>query len=82
MVGGEAIIICHAAERGHLKLKRVKIGSHVTIGTRTVIFPGVEIGDRAVIGAGSLVLKGEKVPPGAVYLGVPARDVRAKTDEK
>ena len=32
-------------------------------------FPGVEIGDRAVVGAGSLVLKDEKIPPKSVYVG-------------
>lgn len=79
VIGGDAIIICHAAEREYLKLKRVKIGARVTIGTRAIIFPGVEIGDRAVIGAGAVVLKDKKIPPGTLWAGVPARPV---TQEK
>lgn len=79
MIGGDAIIICHAAERGYLKLKRVKIGSHVTIGTRAIIFPGVVIGDQAVISAGAIVLKDKRIPPRTLWAGVPARPV---TQEK
>lgn len=49
----------------------VKIGDSVWIGTRVTILPGVEVGDGAVIAAGSLVNK--NVPAGALVGGVPAR---------
>jgi acetyltransferase-like isoleucine patch superfamily enzyme len=44
------------------------------IGASVVLFPGVEIGAGAVIGAGSLVTR--DVPPGVLAFGSPARVVR------
>ena len=35
-----------------LILKKVKIGNNVIIGLNSVIYPGVEIGDNAIIAAG------------------------------
>jgi acetyltransferase-like isoleucine patch superfamily enzyme len=54
--------------------KRVVIGKGAWIGANVTILPGVEIGDSAVIGAGSVVMK--NIPPRCVALGVPARVVR------
>ncbi len=56
----------------------VVIGPKATVGLGAVIFPGVEIGERAVVGACSLVPKDEKIPAGSVYVGVPARDIKGK----
>lgn len=76
VIGGSATVICHAVERGKLKLKKVKIGKDVTIGLNAVILPGCEIGDNAVIGASAVLLKNTKVEPGAVYFGVPAEQIK------
>jgi acetyltransferase-like isoleucine patch superfamily enzyme len=54
--------------------KRVVIGKGVWIGANVTVFPGVEISDGAVIGAGSVVMK--NIPSRCVALGVPARVVR------
>jgi UDP-3-O-[3-hydroxymyristoyl] glucosamine N-acyltransferase len=43
----------------------------VTIAGQVTIEPGVEIGQRAIIAARSLVT--QNVPPGRVYSGIPAR---------
>lgn len=60
----------------------VRIGNNVWIGGRSVICPGVVIGDDAVIGAGSVVVS--DIPPGVVAVGTPCRPVRSVTakDEK
>jgi acetyltransferase-like isoleucine patch superfamily enzyme len=50
---------------------RIDVGSRVFIGARAVVLPGVRIGDRSVIGAGSVVTR--DVPPGVVAAGSPAR---------
>lgn len=76
VIGGGAIIIGHVVERGILKLHKVKIGKNVTISSHSTIMPGCEIGDNALIGASAVLLKNTKVPPGAVYFGVPAEQVK------
>lgn len=54
--------------------KPVTIGNDVWIGGKSVICPGVTIGDRSVIGAGSVVTK--DLPAGVVVAGNPARVIR------
>lgn len=76
VVGGGAIIIGHVVERGKLKLRQVKIGKNVTLGSHCTVMPGCEIGDNAIIGAGAVLLKNTKVEPRAVYYGVPAEPIR------
>ena len=52
----------------------IRIGNDVWIGGGAVILPGVTIGDRSVVGAGSVVV--HSVPPDCVVAGNPARVVR------
>ena len=54
--------------------KPVDIGCDVWIGGGAVILPGVTIGDRAVIGAGSVVTR--DIPPDVFAAGNPCRVVR------
>jgi len=51
----------------------VTIGDRVWIGYRAIVLPGVEIGEGAVIGAGSVVAR--NVPPFAIVVGSPAQIV-------
>jgi serine O-acetyltransferase len=50
------------------------VGNGVVIGAGAKVIGGVTVGDRAVIGANSLVSK--DVPPDTVAIGIPARIVR------
>ena len=50
---------------------KIKVGNNVYIGNRTLIMPGVIIGDNVVIGAGSVVTK--SIPNNAIVAGNPAR---------
>jgi acetyltransferase-like isoleucine patch superfamily enzyme len=50
---------------------RIKVGSRVFIGARSILLPGVTVGDNVVIGAGSVVTR--DIPSGVVAAGVPAR---------
>jgi acetyltransferase-like isoleucine patch superfamily enzyme len=49
----------------------IRIGSGVFIGARAIVLKGVSIGNRAVIGAGTVVTK--PVPPRHFAVGNPAR---------
>ena len=54
--------------------KPVKIGSDVWVGGGAIICPGVTIGSRSVIGAGSVVTR--NIPDGVVAAGNPCRVMR------
>lgn len=54
----------------------ITVGDHVWIGARSVILQGVNIGEGAVIAAGSIVTK--DVPPYTVVAGVPAQVIKKR----
>jgi virginiamycin A acetyltransferase len=56
----------------------IVVGNDVWIGTKAVVLPGVEIGDGAVIGAGSIV--SDDIEPYAVQAGVPAKRIKWRFD--
>lgn len=58
--------------------KPVWIGSDVWVGGGAIILPGVRIGDRAVIGAGSVVTR--DIPRGVFAAGNPCRVIRELTE--
>ena len=55
------------------------IGNDVWIASQAIVLQGVEIGDRAVVGAGSVVTR--NVDPFTIVCGVPARPVRKRFSE-
>ncbi|MGK7394447.1 MAG: sugar O-acetyltransferase [Candidatus Cyclobacteriaceae bacterium M3_2C_046] len=60
--------------RGMELAKPVKIGSHVWIGGGAIIFPGITVGERSIIGAGSVVTK--DVPADTLVGGNPCKVIR------
>ena len=53
----------------------VRVGRHVWIGGGAILCPGVSIGDRSTIGAGSVVIS--DIPADVVAAGNPCRVVRS-----
>lgn len=53
----------------------IRVGNDVYIGLNTTILPGVTIGDRVIIGAGSVVTK--DIADNSVAAGVPARVIKS-----
>lgn len=51
----------------------IDIGDDVFVGNRSILMPGVKIGNKCVIGAGSIVTK--SIPEGSVVAGNPARHI-------
>lgn len=72
IIGGEAAISCHAAEKGYIVLSPVRIGKGALIGQRSILMPGVTVGDGAVVAAQAVVLKDEVIPAGETWVGIPA----------
>jgi len=62
---------------GHIS-KKVVIKNDVWIGANCTIVPGVNIGEGAVIAAGSVVTK--DVEPFTIVAGVPAKKIKDRTD--
>jgi len=56
------------------------IGHDVWIGHGAIVMPGVEIGHGAIIGSGAVVTK--NIPPYAIAVGVPAKVIKYRFDEK
>ena len=71
-----AIHPLNAAERikGVESAKPITIGKEVWLGGNVVILPGVTIGDRTVIGAGSVVTK--DIPSDVVAVGNPCKVIK------
>ena len=60
--------------------KPVEIGSDVWVGGGALILPGVRIGTRSVIGAGSVITR--DVPEGVLAAGNPCRVIRSIAGER
>ena len=60
------------------KLESTLVKRGASIGTSATILCGVVIGEKAIVGAGSVVT--HDVPPGAVVAGNPARVLKAVSD--
>lgn len=56
------------------------VGNNVFVGRDSVIFPGVHIGDGAIIGACSVVTK--DVPPYTIVGGNPAKVIKKRLDDE
>jgi acetyltransferase-like isoleucine patch superfamily enzyme len=64
----------HALRRGPIIRRGARVGG------AAVLCPGVEIGEEAYIGAGAVVVR--DVPPRAVVVGNPARQIREVSSEE
>ena len=69
----------HPLDAGQRRLglefaRPISVGSDVWFGGNVVVLPGVTIGDRCVIGAGSVVTR--DIPAGCLAFGNPCRVIR------
>jgi hypothetical protein len=80
LIGAECLIFdsnFHEVPLGEgkaVETAAIKIGRNVFIGTRSLILPGVQIGDGAVIGAGSVVTS--SISARTLAAGNPARKIK------
>lgn len=78
-VGAETLIAFDVALLSHDMTRglylHTRIGRRCFIGARSVILPGITIGDESVVAAGSVVTK--DVPPRSIVAGNPAQVIRS-----
>ena len=67
-------------EARYALIKGPTIRHGARIGGGAILCPGVEVGEEAFVGAGAVVV--EDVPPRAVVVGNPARQIRDVPDEE
>lgn len=67
ILGYNVTILCHEFLIDEYRTGQVVIGNNVMIGANSTVLAGVRIGDRAIIGAGTVVH--EDVPAGAFVVG-------------
>ena len=69
-----SVIMINIMRSGHRdRVGPIVIGSHSFLGNNVIVLPGITIGSKTIIGAGSVVTK--DIPDKAVYAGNPARFV-------
>ncbi|WP_117168827.1 acyltransferase [Paraliobacillus sediminis] len=80
VIGYNTTILAHEYLIKEYRLGNVLIGDEVMIGANSIILPGVTIGDRAVIAAGTVVHK--DVASGTFVGGNPMRMIYSKEEMK
>lgn len=84
-IAAECLLLCHRRDMSdyrvsddynklHFKIEPIVLRKGCCIGMRTIIMPGVTIGEGAVIAAGSIVTK--DIPPYCVAAGSPAKPIK------
>lgn len=71
-ITSRVVILAHDAAR-NLKTDTI-VGNRCFIGIRSIIMPGVRIGNEVVVGAGSVVTK--DVPDNCIVAGNPAKNIK------
>jgi serine acetyltransferase len=73
VLGNGSLISGNVITKGKIRLGTVTIGAGATVGANSVVLPGSEIGNEALIMGGAFVLADSKVPAGQTWRGNPAR---------
>ena len=72
-VGGLTSLQTHLFEDRVMKMSTVTVGPGCTVGPRAVVLYDAELEAGAELDALSLVMKGESLPAGSSWRGIPAR---------
>ena len=77
-IGSDCYVAFQAAILTHDMCRALKtdtyIGNRCFIGARSIVLPGVRVGDGSIVAAGAVVTK--DVPPGSIVAGNPARVIQ------
>lgn len=72
-IAADAVIFSHDMTRGIST--DTHIGRCCFIGVRSIVMPGIRVGDSCIVGAGAVVTR--DVPSGSIVVGNPARIVQS-----
>ena len=75
-VGPAVSLQTHLFEDRVMKMDEVRLEDRVSVGARSVVLYRTEVGDDVVLAPLSLVMKGESLPAGSAWDGIPAQPAR------
>ena len=67
---------CLPLEQRNLKVSFVRIEKDAFVGTNAIVHPGITIGEGAIIGSNSLVLK--DIEPWTINVGSPTKVIKKR----
>jgi carbonic anhydrase/acetyltransferase-like protein (isoleucine patch superfamily) len=73
---GRGVTVAHSAV-----IHACRIREECLIGVGAIIFDGATVGTHSILGVGTTVLGGNKIPPRSVAVGAPAKVIRRATVE-
>lgn len=83
IAGGYPLLIGDEVTIGHkVLLHGCTIGNRCLVGMGSILLDGVVVEDEVMIGAGTLVPPRKRLRSGTLWMGNPAREVRALTPEE
>ena len=79
---GFPLVVGRGVTVGHrVVLHGARIDDDVLVGMGSIVMNGAHIGGASIVAAGAVVTPNTQVPPWSVVAGVPARVVRAATED-
>lgn len=79
-IGYNSVVTGHANEDRSIVVDPTKIGKNCLVGTYSIVACGCELGDGSTLGGMSGLLKGQKIPPKEIWIGIPAKFLRKRGD--
>lgn len=73
VLGNGSLVSGNAITNGKLRIGEVRIGAGATVGANSVVLPGCEIGENALVMGGAMLMTDAKIPAGETWRGNPAR---------
>ncbi len=73
VIGGDCVVMAHSLEGGKMRMRPVRIGKSAMVGGNAKVMPGCVLGERAILGASSLLTKGTVIPDHQMWGGIPAK---------
>jgi non-ribosomal peptide synthetase-like protein len=74
-IGGTTSLQTHLFEDRVMKMSWVRIGAGCAVGPRAVVLYDSQLEEGAALDALSLVMKGERLPAGTAWRGIPAQQI-------
>ncbi|MFX1507740.1 MAG: acyltransferase [Promethearchaeota archaeon] len=81
-IGYNSVVTGHANEDRSIVVDPTIIGKNCLVGTYSIVACGCELGDGSTLGGMSGMLKGQKIPPNEIWIGIPAKFLRKRGEKR